>query len=57
MLIDPNTLSNDGTVALKGVYPSADGRFLAYGLASAGSDWVTWKVTRFQNGWMITDVP
>lgn len=24
---------------------------------TAFDDWVTWKVTRFQNGWMITDVP
>lgn len=44
MLIDPNTLSKDGTVALGSGIPSPDARYLAYGLSEAGSDWATWKV-------------
>ncbi len=44
VLLDPNTLSTDGTVALSGLEPSQDGGLLAYGLASAGSDWQEWKV-------------
>ena len=43
-LIDPNTLSKDGTVALGAVSVSPDARYLAYGLSEAGSDWSTWKV-------------
>jgi prolyl oligopeptidase len=43
-LLDPNTLSTDGTVALSGYALSDDGKWLAYGLSSAGSDWQTWKV-------------
>lgn len=43
-LLDPNSLSAGGTVALTGYVPSDNGRLLAYGLASAGSDWNTWKV-------------
>lgn len=39
VLLDPNALSNDGTVALTASEPSPDGRLLAYGLAAAGSDW------------------
>ncbi len=39
LLIDPNTLSADGTVALTVTSPSPDGRWLGYGLARAGSDW------------------
>ena len=37
--IDPNTLSKDGTVALTGTVVSRDGKYLAYGIASGGSDW------------------
>ena len=39
VLIDPNTWSADGTVALTGTALSDDGRYLAYGVAEAGSDW------------------
>ena len=44
LLLDPNTLSEDGTVALTGYAVSNDGRYLAYGLSEAGSDWQTWRV-------------
>lgn len=43
-LIDPNTLSKDGTVALGSTSVSPDARYLAYGVSEAGSDWTTWKV-------------
>ena len=39
VLLDPNTFSEDGTVALTTTELSEDGRFLAYGLAVSGSDW------------------
>jgi len=44
LLLDPNTLREDGTVALSGWVPSDDGKYLAYGLAAAGSDWNTWYI-------------
>lgn len=44
VLIDPNTWSEDGTVALSGIAVSDVGRYLAYGVAEAGSDWKTWRV-------------
>lgn len=44
VLLDPNTLAKDGTVALGGLSLSHDGKLLAYGLASAGSDWQEWRV-------------
>ena len=43
-LLDPNKWSKDGTVALAGFAPSDDGKYAAYGVAEAGSDWNTWKV-------------
>jgi prolyl oligopeptidase len=43
-LLNPNTLSADGTIAVTVTAPSRDGRFFGYGLSSAGSDWVEFKV-------------
>ncbi len=39
VLLDPNTLSSDGTVALSGTAVSDDGHYLAYSLSTSGSDW------------------
>src|SRR6185437_13021931 len=41
VLIDPNALSPDGSVALVDFQPSPDGRYLAYALSAGGSDWET----------------
>lgn len=49
-LLDPNTLAKDGTVALSGVAVSDDAKLLAYGLATAGSDWQQWKVRDVETG-------
>ena len=50
VLLDPNKLSNDGTVALAGMSISHDGNFLAYGISSAGSDWEEWKIRDVRTG-------
>ncbi len=50
VLLDPNTLSPDGTVALSGQAVSDDGNLMAYGLATAGSDWQEWKVRDVRTG-------
>lgn len=44
VLLDPNTLSPDGTIALSGMSISEDGNLMAYGLSTSGSDWQEWKV-------------
>ncbi len=44
VLLDPNSWSKDGTVALSGFVPSDDAKYAAYGVAAAGSDWNTWHV-------------
>jgi prolyl oligopeptidase len=56
LLLDPNTLSSDGTVALAGLAVSDDGKQLAYALADAGSDWITWKVRDVETGQDHKDV-
>jgi prolyl oligopeptidase len=50
VLLDPNTLSDDGTVALSTWSVSADGTRLAYAVSSAGSDWMTWRVRDIASG-------
>lgn len=39
VFLDPNTFSDDGTVALTGTYMSDDGRYTAYTISRNGSDW------------------
>ena len=54
-LLDPNLLSQDGTVALAGTEVSKDGKLLAYGIAAAGSDWNEWKVRDVATGRDLSD--
>lgn len=54
-LLDPNTLSADGTVALSGLSPSFDGKLMAYSLSASGSDWQEWKVRDIETGKDLSD--
>ncbi|KAJ4702214.1 prolyl endopeptidase-like [Melia azedarach] len=49
VLLDPNTLSDDGTVALNSISISEDGKYLAYALSTSGSDWTTIKSIRIED--------
>jgi prolyl oligopeptidase len=49
-LLDPNLLAKDGTIALSGLDVTDDARLMAYGLATAGSDWQQWKVRDVKTG-------
>jgi prolyl oligopeptidase len=55
LLIDPATLSTDGTVALAQWEPSPDGKLVAWGIADAGSDWRTFKVVDAASGKVLPD--
>ncbi|MBL1174281.1 MAG: S9 family peptidase [Pantanalinema sp. GBBB05] len=55
VLLDPNKLSEDGTVALSGIAVSEDGQRLAYGLSISGSDWQEWKVRDVETGHDLDD--
>jgi prolyl oligopeptidase len=56
LLLDPNTLSEDGTVALTNWEVSEDGRWLAYATSASGSDWLTWRVREVATGTDLADV-
>ncbi|MGH8200867.1 MAG: prolyl oligopeptidase family serine peptidase [Steroidobacteraceae bacterium] len=56
VLIDPNKLSPDGSVALVDLQPSPDGRYLAYALSAGGSDWETLHVLDASTGKTLSDV-
>src|SRR3989440_7753358 len=56
VLIDPNQLSPDGSVALSQYYPSPDGRHFLYGQAEGGSDWSTFYVRELDSGKQLADV-
>lgn len=55
LLLDPNTLSKDGTVALDSFVPTEDGRLVAYTTAEAGSDWQKIFVRDVATGKDLTD--
>ncbi|HEV3155293.1 MAG TPA: prolyl oligopeptidase family serine peptidase [Candidatus Baltobacteraceae bacterium] len=55
VLIDPNKLSADGTVALGPTAVSDDGKYFAYSTQSNGSDWQTWRVKSVASGADLAD--
>ena len=55
VLIDPNTLSEDGTVSLQRTAVSRDGKWLAYSIARSGSDWNEINVLSVANGEPLAD--
>lgn len=55
LLVDPNRWSRDGSQALAEWSPSPDGRYLAYGVQDAGSDWRTLKILDVASGRTLDD--
>ena len=55
LVLDPNTWSADGTVALGGLEFSDDGRYMAYGIQDGGSDWRKWRVMDNETGKLLED--
>jgi prolyl oligopeptidase len=56
VLLDPNTFSADGTVAISGISITDDGSLAAYSIAEAGSDWTKWHVRNVTTGEDLPDV-
>ena len=55
VLLDPNKLSPDGSIALAGTAPSPAGAYLAYALSKGGSDWQTLHVLDVKTGKDLPD--
>jgi prolyl oligopeptidase len=55
VLIDPNTWSDDGTVALASYFPSPDGSHVAYLVQDGGSDWRLAKIINTGTGEVLED--
>jgi prolyl oligopeptidase len=55
VLLDPNTLSEDGTVALGPYEVSVDGRYLAFSTSTRGSDWREWQVLDLERSALLDD--
>ncbi|MET9272648.1 prolyl oligopeptidase family serine peptidase [Kribbella sp. NPDC003557] len=56
VLIDPNTLSEDGTDSLGSFTVSPDGKYFAYGVNESGSDWTTFRLLDIATGTPVDDL-
>jgi len=54
-LLNPNKFAEDGTASLNGMAISNDGRYIAYGVSKAGSDWVTISVMEIAGKKILED--
>jgi prolyl oligopeptidase len=55
VLLDPNSWTKDGTKALAGISFSDDGKYAAYGVSEAGSDWALWRVIEIESAKLLDD--
>ena len=55
VLLDPNTLSEDGTASINGIGFSKDAQYMAYGISRAGSDWVEINIMNLETKEQLKD--
>jgi len=55
VLIDPNTLSKEGTVSINEISVSNDEKYLAYSISRSGSDWNEFYVVDVASGKQLSD--
>ena len=56
VFLDPNALSDDGTVALNGLSFSDDGSYCAYSVSSSGSDWAEIRIIETESCLLLPEV-
>jgi prolyl oligopeptidase len=56
MLLDPNKLSSDGTIAVTESTISDNGKLFAYALSTSGSDWMEWHFRDVNSGKDLSDI-
>ena len=55
IVLDPNTLSSDGSAILMGTYPSGDAKLLTYSISRGGSDWQECFIRDLETGKDLPD--
>ena len=55
VVLDPRTLSKDGTIAARRYSVSPNGRYLAYGTSDGGTDWTDYHVRDLKTRRMLPD--
>jgi prolyl oligopeptidase len=55
LLVDPNVISPDGSLAYAGFSAAENGARLAYGLSAGGGDWQEWRVIDVASGKELPD--
>ncbi len=56
LVLDPNKLSPDGSIALLEYEASPDGKYLCYGLSRGGADWEEFHVLNVETGRDLPDI-
>ena len=55
VLLDPNSLSKDGSVALKGIYFSKNNKYMGYSVSKSGSDWTEFFILDLETNELTKD--
>ena len=55
VVLDPNTFSEDGTIALSGISFDKSGKYLGYLTSEGGSDWTTGQILDLESGELLDD--